>query len=103
EVHAGPDVPGFQFFDEPASIDREPTAAHPDDVQVPGMPDSWPDRGKNDLRRPQKPTLIERCVALANLEKPVGLLELLETDRRGNVGHVVLVARVQDLVVPGTL
>src|SRR5688500_4730677 len=102
-MNARPDVQRLQLLDEPVPVDREPVAAKTDDVEMPGMADPGTCGGSKDLGVVGETFIVHRSVPLADAEKCLRLLELLETDCRGDVGHVVFVARIEDFVIPRAL
>ena len=102
EVHGRADVLGLQQLEEPRAIDGEPVQVELERVEVPGVVHLG--------RRPRAspPRAGPRTPHRSSGRSPGGgrrigkALELRQTDRRGDVGQVVLEARCGDLVVPRT-
>ena len=100
EVHRRPDVFLFERFDELVAADAQPIEFQLYDVKMPSVLDIIPDYRPANLRHVGEPGVVQTGDSFSRLIEFLGSLELNQTKRRGQVGQIILVARIFDLVVP---
>ena len=102
-MHAGADFAPLELLHDLSAIDAQLVQVQPQHVQMPGVLAVGPVEGELQGRH-----AVERgVIALSDLHPPLphalGLGQLGQAHAGGDVGHVVLVAGRDDLVVPGAL
>ena len=98
-VHAGADAGGEQALDEGVAVDAG-AVAQAQYIQVPGMRVARRRPRRRDNRQAGQRRVVQSGKFGAALLECARLLQLLQPERGGDVGQVVLEARRHDLVVP---
>src|SRR6266404_577226 len=100
KVNAGTNVQFFEQVDKPGAIDLQLIKIKPNsikmvDVVAIGMPD-W----SSDEVEACECFVVHLCVPLPSPDEIIQLPQLMNAERRRNVGHVVLVTGGNDFVEP---
>ena len=99
KVDARPDIMRVQFIDELRAINRESLDHQLDDIQMPCMFTVGMHQRRFDFNISKKPESTCRHTPSC-FDETVELFELMNSQRRLEICHIVLVSRLLDLVVP---
>src|SRR5438876_9164227 len=99
-MDARADAPALQFFNKLSPVDAQPACLEPRNVPLPRVTAVRAFGRKFDFLHVRQFTIVNPGMARSDLDEPLEFPQLVDSDRRLDIGEVVLETTGDHFVIP---